>query len=391
MRQAIGEAVLRMVAVLVLAAMLGPAVAGAGEDDAVVIGAVYNLTGGQQNLDVPSSEGARLAVQRANAEGGLFGRKVEMVEADGETRPEVIAERTKALFEGAPDLAGVIGLSDTDMVLAAAPVAAAEGSVFLTSGATSPLLPRQVPDNLFLAAFGDNVQAAAGAEWAFESLGARSAAVLYSRGSTYAQLLQGYFADSFAALGGNVLAVAAYDPGDPAAAVAALPPVDLIYLAALPDEVAEAVPALRRAGIEAPILGGDGLDIGGAWATVPEARAVYFTTHAYLGPDSPDPAVIRFREEYADAYPGHEPDAFSALGYDAARLLLAAIETAGSPEPEAVRAALAATRDFAGVTGTIGYAPGSRIPAKSVTIIGVESGRQSFVASVLPREIPQPE
>ncbi|MCB1404335.1 MAG: ABC transporter substrate-binding protein, partial [Rhodobacteraceae bacterium] len=65
-----------------------------------VIGAVYNLTGGQQNLDVPSSEGARLAVQRANAEGGLFGRKVEMVEADGETRPEVIAERTKALFEG---------------------------------------------------------------------------------------------------------------------------------------------------------------------------------------------------------------------------------------------------------------------------------------------------
>ncbi|MCB1404336.1 MAG: ABC transporter substrate-binding protein, partial [Rhodobacteraceae bacterium] len=107
-----------------------------------------------------------------------------------------------------------------------------------------PLLPRQVPDNLFLAAFGDNVQAAAGAEWAFESLGARSAAVLYSRGSTYAQLLQGYFADSFTALGGQVLAVAAYDPGDPAAAVAALPPVDLIYLAALPDEVAEAVPAL---------------------------------------------------------------------------------------------------------------------------------------------------
>ncbi|HMR60933.1 MAG TPA: hypothetical protein PKD62_10415, partial [Amaricoccus sp.] len=72
MRQAIGEAVLRMVAVLALAAMLGPAAA--GEDGPVVIGAVYNLTGGQKNLDVPSSEGARLAVQRANAAGGLFGR-----------------------------------------------------------------------------------------------------------------------------------------------------------------------------------------------------------------------------------------------------------------------------------------------------------------------------
>ncbi|HMR61915.1 ABC transporter substrate-binding protein, partial [Amaricoccus sp.] len=364
---------------------------GAGGGGPVGTGAVSTPPGGQKTLAVPPPGGARLAVQRANAAGGLFGRTVEMVEVDGETRPEVIAERTTALFEGAPGLAGVIGLSDTDMVLAAAPVVAGQGRVFLTSGATSPLLPRQVPDYLFLAAFGDNVQAAAGAEWAFESLGARSAAVLYSGASTYARLLQGYFADRFAALGGKVLAVAAYDPGDPAAAVAALPPADLIYLAALPDEVAEAVPALRRAGIEAPILGGDGLDIGGAWAAVPETRAVYFTTHAYLGPDSPDPAVIRFREEYADAYPGREPDAFAALGYDAARLLLAAIETAGSPEPEAVRAALAATRDFAGVTGTIGYAPGSRIPAKSVAIIGVDSGRQSFVASILPREIPQPE
>jgi branched-chain amino acid transport system substrate-binding protein len=70
---------------------------------------------------------------------------------------------------------------------------------------------------------------------------------------------------------------------------------------------------------------------------------------------------------------------------------MAAIEAAGSADPEAVRAALAATRDFAGVTGEIGYAPGSRIPAKSVTIIGVESGRQSFVARVLPREISPPE
>jgi branched-chain amino acid transport system substrate-binding protein len=215
--------------------------------------------------------------------------------------------------------------------------------------------------------------------------------VLYSRDASYTRLLHGYFETRFAGLGGAVLAVEPYDAGDLQAAVAKLPEADLIYLAALPDEVAEAIGALRRAGIETPILGGDGLDIGEDWTSVAEAREVYFTTHAYLGADSPDPAVAGFRQAYGDAYPGKEPDAFAALGYDAARLMLAAIEAAGSPDPEAVRDSLAATRDFAGVTGTIGYAPGSRIPSKTVTIIGIDDGSQRFVASVLPSEIPPPD
>jgi branched-chain amino acid transport system substrate-binding protein len=377
--------------IIALATLFGAVADGRAEEAPVVIGAVYNLSGGQKTLDVPSSEGARLAVALANAGAGVLGRQARLIEVDGETRPEVIAERTRALFDAAPGLAGLIGLSDTDMVLAAAPVAAGHGRVLLTSGATSPLLPQQVPEYLFLAAFGDNVQAAAGAEWAHEALGARSVAVLYSRDASYTRLLHGYFETRFAGLGGNVLAVEPYDAGDLPAAVAKLPEADLIYLAALPDEVAEAIPALRRAGIEAPILGGDGLDIGAGWISVAEAREVYFTTHAYLGADSPDPAVAGFRQAYGDAYPGKEPDAFAALGYDAARFMLAAIEAAGSPDPEAVRDSLAATRDFAGVTGTIGYAPGSRIPTKTVTIIGIDDGRQRFVAGVLPEEIPPPE
>ena len=109
---------------------------------------------------------------------------------------------------------------------------------------------------------------------------------------------------------------------------------------------------MRGAGLDAPILGGDGLDIGEAWKQVAQADKIYFSTHAYLGADNPDARVQEFRAAYAKAYPGKEPDAFSALGYDAARLLMAAIASAGSGKPQAVRKALAATNDFAGVTGT---------------------------------------
>ena len=129
------------------AASLG--VAGAAGDRPVVIGAIYNLTGGQQNLDIPSSQGARLAVDLANERGGVLGRQVRMILVDGETKPDIIAEKTRKLIADEPEIAGLIGLSDTDMVLAAAKVAAERRLVFLTSGATSPLLPEQVPEICF--------------------------------------------------------------------------------------------------------------------------------------------------------------------------------------------------------------------------------------------------
>lgn len=362
------------------------------DERTVVIGAIYNLTGGQRNLDVPSSQGARLAVDLANAGNGVLGRQVAMVLVDGETKPEVIAEKTRELIGNAPMIAGLIGLSDTDMVLAAAKVAAGNDRVFLTSGATSPLLPEQVPRDLFLACFGDNVQAAAGAEWAYDVLGARTVVVLFKQGSTYADLLHAYFESRFKELGGKVLAIEPYtlDADDIRSRVAKLPAGDLVYLAAQPDDVALIVPTLRGAGLTAPILGGDGLDIGEAWTKIDRASEVYFTTHAYLGADNPDPAVKAFRMAFAEAYPGVEPDAFAALGYDAARLLIAAIESARSTEPGAVRAALARTKDFAGVTGTISFAAGSRIPAKSVTIMKVDGGRQSFEVGILPEKVPPP-
>lgn len=365
---------------------------GTADDRPVIFGAMYNLTGGQHDLDLPSSEGARLAVDQANAGTGVLGRQVRMVLVDGETDPAVIERKTEELLRDQPAIAGLIGFSDTDVVLAAAKVAARHDHVFLTSGATSPLLPVQVPKYLFLACFGDNVQAAAAAEWAHGALRARTAAVLFKQDSTYAQLLHAFFETRFEELGGDVLAVEPYtlDPAEFQSKVRTLPAADVIYLAAQPDDVALAVPALRKAGNKTPILGGDGLDIGEAWGKISDTRNIYFTTHAYLGADNKNPAVREFRAAFTKAYPDKQPNAFTALGYDAARLLMTAIQNAGSTNPQAVREALAATRDFDGVTGTISFSAGSQIPIKSVTIMEVDSGRQSFVTEVLPKKVPPP-
>jgi branched-chain amino acid transport system substrate-binding protein len=370
--------------------LLMTACAWTGDKSPIVIGAIYNLNGAQMSLDLPSSEGAQLAVDRANKSGGVLGRRVSLKVIDGQSTPRYITEVTGNLLEKEPGIVGLIGLSDTDMMLAAAPVAARYRKVFLTSGATSPRLPAEVPEYLFLACFGDNVQAAAGAEWAYRTLKAQDVAVIFNADTVYTRLLHGYFETRYRQLGGKVLSVQPYTLADFKVNVESLRKADLVFLSAYPDDVTTVVPLLRKAGVTAPILGGDGLDIGDGWKNIPQTRNVYFTTHAYLGADNLDLTVQRFRKLFAEAYPKKEPDAFTALGYDAANLMIAAIEKADSTAPGAVRKALAGTSDFHGVTGTITYRGGSRIPSKSVTIMRIDGGRERFVGNILPESVPAP-
>lgn len=362
------------------------------ESPPVVVGALYNLTGFQSGLDVPSAHGARLAAMEINRNGGVLGRKLRLVLEDGESKPEVLRAKAVALIARYPSTTALVGLSDTDMVLGAAPVAAANGKLFLTSGATSPRLPAQVPKYLFLACFGDNVQAAAAAEWAYGEMSMRTVAIVYDADKDYTNLLQGYFRMRFEELGGRVVAARSFKTRDGLNdAIGGTGKSDLVFLSAAdPEDIIDGVRRLRNAGHSGPILGGDGFDAEELWQRHAELGNVFFTTHAYLGKDNPDPTVTAFREAYASAHAGSAPNAFAALGYDTVRLLAAAIARANSAEPAAVLRALAGIERFAGVTGVIDYASGSRIPRKSVSILRVERGRLSLARQMLPAKVPPP-
>lgn len=360
-------------------------------DESLRLGAVYNSSGTQAGLDVPSSQGARLAVAQVNQNGGVLGRRVLLEIRDGQSNAEIVKYKTSELLELTPMPVALFGLSDTDLVLAAAPLSAKSGRVFLTSGATSPKLPTEVPDYLFLACFGDNVQASAAAEWACRDRSADTAVVLFDSSRTYTKLLQQYFRTRFLQLGGSVVAQRSFTSADLVESVDELPDADVVFLAAVtPNDIRTAIRTLRNAGMSCPIIGGDSFDSEGVWEQLPDVDEVFYTTHAYLGEDNQNPRVIAFRNAYVETYPDSEPDAFAALGYDAARLLIDAIEQAQSVEPEDVRRALAAARKFDGVTGTISYPDGSRIPTKSVSIIRVKGNELKLIREILPDEVPPP-
>jgi len=384
-----------MLAVLILSAC-APAATEAPPAQPVKIGVIYNLTGGMASLDVPSANGAKLAAKEINAAGGVLGRQLELVVYDGKTDAATIGNAATQLVES-DKVVAMMGFSDTDMTLAAAPIAAKAGIVFVTSGATSPKLPEHVPDYLFMSCFGDNVQAAAAAEYSFNDLKAKTAYLLIDKGMEYTLLLGKYFKERFVELGGQIALEDTYQTGDKdfsaqitkLKGLATMP--DIIFISAGPDDVGVIVKQFRDAGMDKPIVGGDGYDtpllveIAG-----PGAENTYFTTHSLMDADLGTDAVKKFITAYQAEYNTPPENAFAGLGYDTVKLLADAIKRAGSDDPKAILEALKSTKDFPGITGSITFPPGSRIPQKGVTMILVKGGKFTLAAEIVPEKVPAP-
>lgn len=378
------------------AALLVLGCGGGGGGNTIKIGMIYNMTGSQASLDAPSANGAKLAAKEINAAGGILGKKITLVAYDGKSDAATIANAATQLTQS-DKVVAMFGFSDSDMVMAAAPVAAKAGVVFVTSGATSPKLPDQVPDYLFLACFGDNVQAAAGAEYAFSGLKAKNAYLLIDKGMEYTLLLGKYFKERFTELGGTIVLEDTYQGGDKdfSAQITKVKGLkktpDLLYIASGPDDVGTIVKQFRDAGIKKPIMGGDGYDtpllvqIAGSGS-----EGVYFTTHSLMDASQGTDPVKKFIAAYQAEYKTAPENAFAGLGYDTVYLLADSIKRAKSADPKAIREALSTTKDLPGITGAITFQPGSRIPQKGVTVILVKDGKFTLAQEVVPQKVPNP-
>ena len=386
--------VLGSVAVLSAGLLLGVSTNAAG--DAIKIGNAYNLTGGMSSLDVPASNGAKLAAKEINAAGGVLGRQLELVSYDGKTDPATLANVATQMIES-DKVVAIGGITDSDSALAVGPIAQKAAVPFVTAGATSPLLPTQIGDYMFLAPFGDNVQAAVGAEFALKNLKLKTAYLLQDKASEYTNMLAKYFEDAFVKGGGKILLKDSYKSGDKnfSAQITKLKALSVkpafLFISALPDEIGTLVKQIRQAGITSPVIGGDGYDtpllveVGGA-----SANNVYFTTHALMDEKSGSAAVKRFIAGYKKEY-GKLPDnAFAALGYDTVYLIADAVRRAGGTDGKKIRDALAATKNLKTVTGTITYPAGVRVPTKGVTVIGVKDKKLFLAAELIPSYVAKP-
>jgi branched-chain amino acid transport system substrate-binding protein len=357
------------------------------------IGTLYSLTGAFASLGEPGLRGMQLAVVQINAGGGVLGggvlgRSVALAVRDTRSQETGAAAATAELIRTDRVIA-IGGLTDSGLALAAGAVAQNAAIPFVTAGATLPSLPERIGDTFFMACYGDDDQAAAVADFAADDLKATRAASLTDPSYDYTVALSRFFRERFTRRGGTVLldervALDREDLSAPLARLKALnPPPDVVFVAAVPDEAGKVTKRIREAGLAQPILSGDGFDTAQiAKDAGPLATEVYYATHAAV--DDPEPRMQRFVADYRAAYGKPPENAFAMLGYDTLNLIVDAIRRAGIATPEAVRAALAATREFRGVTGAIAYRPGQRKPSKPVTIVRIQNGAYAFVKSVAP-------
>jgi branched-chain amino acid transport system substrate-binding protein len=368
---------------------------GATTGGTIKVGGGFALTGDESALDLPAANGAKLAVKQINAAGGVNGSQIDFIVHDSQYKMDVTAQTAKQFVEQ-DKVPLMIGYTDTDSVLAAGPTFQTAKIPFITVGATSPKIPTQVGDMMFLACFGDNVQAAVGAEYSYKTFG-HNAYFLWDKGVEYTTLLGAYFKSRFTELGGTLALQDSYDDkatdfSPQITKIKALSPQpDFFYVAAMPYNIGPLVKQFRDAGITGPIVGGDGYDtpdllsVAGA-----AANNVFFTTHALMDATGGTDGIKKFMTDYKAEY-GHDPEnAFAALGYDTVYLLVDAIKRAGSTDSAAVKSALETTKDFKGITGAITFSAGSHVPQKGVTVISVKGGKFTLGAEVVPEKVPAP-
>ncbi len=356
--------------------------------------ATFNLSGSDAVLDGPSFRGAELAAEQINASGGVLGRPIELIAVNTASDLPTTAQAVDAALKGHPRAVAGIGYSDSSYALAAGRVFQQDGLPFITSGATTPTLPEQVGDEMFLAAYGDDAQARVMAGFAYHRLKLRHVAVWINEDREYTRAVGAYFKEAFERLGGTVSVrryaggktefadlIDAFGKADPA--------LEAIYAATAPAGSTLVVAQARAAGVSAPLLSGDGWDNADlvALSREQDLADIYFTTHRYL--DVHTPAMRAFVADYTLRFGQAPPNAFAVLGYDTLNLLADAIRRAGSTDPSRVRDALADTTGFQGVVGPIRYAPGRRTPIKPVAVIELDRGEEKPVWTTTPPAPPR--
>jgi branched-chain amino acid transport system substrate-binding protein len=347
--------------------------------DTIKIGALYNLTGGMSSIDAPAFNGAKLQAKLINDKGGILGKKLEVIGIDTKTDQKAAATGAKkALARGV--VAG-IGYGDTTFVMAAAPLFQQKGVPFVTSGATHPMLPKWVGNFMFMTPFGDDDQSFAIADYSVKKLGVKNIVVWTDNSMDFTKALSKFYKQRIQELGAKIVLEDFFMMGDKdfSAQIARLknasPKADAVFISAIPNEAGLTVKQIREAGLDLPIVSGDGFDTE-LVTTVPGdnlSNDVYFSTHTYREDNRPE--VKAFVSAYEKEYGRPPENAFAALGFDAVGLIADAIQRAGDTEGKSLRAALADTKGFKAVTGEITYSRPSGVPVKGVSIISVHNGQ----------------
>ena len=350
----------------------------------IKIGFFGDLSGPTFNFGESAKNGILMAADEINQAGGINGRRIDVVIEDDRGSPERAAALARKLIDEDKVVAIIAGGTSGNS-RAAAPKAQSARIPLISPSSTDPAVT-QVGNYIFRACFVDAFQGEVMAKFAANTLKAKKAAILFDFNSPYGRGLTDYFELSFAKLGGEIVAKQSYTQGDAdfkgqLMAIQGADP-DVVYIPGYYGDVAIIAKQARQMELKQPLLGGDGWDAPELWQLGGDAlNGSFLSTHYSV--DDPAPVIQKFVQEYRQHYGNLRPDAHAALAYDATRFLANAIERANSTDGEKLRAALAQTKNFPGVTGVISMDE-NRNAVKPAVVLKLQDGRYIYQEAIQP-------
>jgi branched-chain amino acid transport system substrate-binding protein len=349
----------------------------------IVIGAYLSMTGSMATFGESSKRGGEIAVEEANAHGGVLGRKVQLVVVDDQGKAEEVGNAVLRLID-VDGAVAIMGEVASTLSLVAGRIAQRRKVPMVSPSSTNTQVT-MVGDYVFRVCFLDPFQGYAMARFARDRLKISKVAILKDVRNDYSIGLADAFQKAFTRLGGTITDVESYSAGDTefSAQLTKIKPSSPqgLYVPGYYTEVGGVARQARRLGIEAPLMGGDGwespelLKIGGA-----DIVGSYYTNH--FAHDVPSARAKQFISAYAAKYNEAAP-ALAALGYDATLAILDAVRRAGSTNPKAVRDALATTTELDAVTGKLTLDT-NRNPVKPAVVVRVTQAGEVFEAEIPP-------
>ncbi|SOC39242.1 ABC transporter substrate-binding protein [Ureibacillus acetophenoni] len=357
--------------------------------DVIKIGANLELTGQVASYGSSILAGAELAVEEINANGGIDGKKIELIKADNKSdNAEAASSAIKLITQD--KVVAMVGPATSGNMLATVQTANKYKVPVVTGSGTAENLTvnddGSINDYIFRTCFIDPFQGVSAANFAINELGAKNIAIYADNSSDYAKGLAKSFKEQVEKNGGTIVTEEAYVAKDvdfksTLTNIKSENP-DFIYIPGYYEEVGLIVKQARELGIDVPLMGADGwgaptlLELAGA----EPLNNTYYTDAFSL--QDPDEMIQNFIKAFEDKN-GEKPNGFNALGYDTVYFIADAIERAGSTDGEAIKNALESTKDFKVVTGTFSVDE-KHNPIKSATIIEYVDGEQVFNSKVNP-------
>jgi len=353
----------------------------------IKIGLIMPLTGEFKAMGEDMKEGFELAISEANAKGGILGKRIVPVIADDRNDPTEASNAAQKLINR-DRVKLIVGTPTSKCTIPISDICQRERVVLLSPYATNPkvtVAEGKRKTFIFRSCFIDPFQGWVLARFVARDLRKKTAAVLYDAGHEYSKGLAEFFRDAFRREGGEIKVFESYSAMDVEFSalltkVAASKP-EVLFLPDGYNKVGLIAKQAREKGVQSILLGGDGwhhpdlIKIAG-----PAVEGAFFS--AFFSPEDPRREWQDFVKNYRSRF-GSTPRPGIAVGYDTTTLLLNAIERAQTDETRGVAEALAKTKDFQGVTGSITIDPNGNA-IRSAVIMRIVKGQFKYKTTVAP-------